>query len=267
MRKNMKKGMIVAMSAVALVGVLGASGCGANAGGAQGVTGAQGQAEQSSSSKTDGEGIISLAGNSNAIAPDDLAAIADEDVEKTVASLNQQYEALVAECGSFDAYQANVDKVQAYYDTVLAETKALGIRLREYAANCAAYVLASGRTPGQMYDDLEVLYDDLYDSAGDDLYDAVYDDLFGNLYDAFYNGVVGDGYDVIGYGEWSEVSSAAYEMYSDASSDAYEIISDCRSEIYEFSSDVRGDVFSDKLDKAKKELSEFQEDIEKLKSE
>ena len=263
----MRKNIAVAVSVAAIAGVLSLSGCGAKDGGAKGASGTQGQGTQASSSESNGKDIFSLASNANAIAPDDLAAIADEDVEKTVASLNEQYEALIAECGSFDAYQANVDKVQAYYDTVLAETNALGIRLREYAANCASYVLASDRTSGQMYDDLEVIYDDLYDSAGDDLYDAVYDDLFGNLYDAFYDGVVKDGYDSMGYGEWSEISSAAYDMYSDAMSDAYDLISDCRSDIYDFGSDVRGDVFGDKLDKAKKELSKFQEDIEKLKEE
>ena len=121
----MRKNIAVAVSVAAIAGVLSLSGCGANDGGAKGASGTQGQGTQASSSESNGKDIFSLASNANAIAPDDLAAIADEDVEKTVASLNEQYEALIAECGSFDAYQANVDKVQAYYDTVLAETNAL----------------------------------------------------------------------------------------------------------------------------------------------
>ncbi len=112
MRTCTKKSMAAAVSMAALAGVLSLSGCGANAGGTKGASGTQEQGTQASSSESNGKDIFSLAGNANAIAPDDLAAIADEDVEKTVASLNEQYEALIAECGSFDAYQANVDKVQ-----------------------------------------------------------------------------------------------------------------------------------------------------------
>lgn len=255
----MRKNIAIVASMVALTGVLSLTGCGESAA-PQGSVGAPASTSANAKSPV-------LSQGKGKIAPDDLGDKATEDVEKTVASFEAQYEELVAQVNSFDAYKANVDAVQAYYDTVLQDTKNLCIRMRQYAADCANYVLSTNRTPGQMYDDLEVIYDDLYDGAGDDLYDAVYDDLFGNLYDAFYDGVVSDGYDLIGYGEWSELSSAAYEMYSDAHSDAYELISDCRSDIYEFGSDVRGDVFSDKLDKAKKELAKFQEDIDELKAE
>lgn len=252
----MKRNVAIAASMVALTGVLSLTGCGASA-----PSGSGEQVVAKDAGKKD-----SLFGKKG-IAPDDLASTAEGDVEKTVESLNKQYEELVAKVNSFDAYRENVDSVQAYYDGVLAETRDLGIRLRQYAADCASYVLSSGCTPGQMYDDLEVLYDDLYDGAGDDFYDGIYDDLYGSLYDAFYSGVVEDGYDLIGYGEWSELSSAAYDMYSDSMSEVYELISDCRSDIYEFSSDIRSDVFNDKTDKAKEELDEFREDIDKLKKE
>lgn len=253
----MKKRVVGAVSMAALVGVLGLSGCGATAPAGSGEA-PEPMSTESSKSPLSGKGKI---------APEDLATVVDVDVEKTLGSLQEQYEALVTEVNTFDAYREHVDAVQAYYDSVLTETKELAIRMRQYAADCANHVLASGRTPGQMYDDLEVIYDDLYDGAGDDLYDGIYDELFDQLYDAFYEGVVRDGYDVIGYGEWSEISSAAYEMYSDARSEAYELISDCRSDIYEFGSDVRGDVYGDKLDKAEKELEKFQEKTAKLKEE
>ena len=255
----MRKRAIVAVSAAALMGVLGMSGCGSTVPAGSGTNSAQGAASADKGSF--------FTARKDAIAPEDLSAVAEEDVEKTVSALNGKFDELVAQVGTFDAYRGHVDAVQAYYDSVLAETKALGIRMGRYAADCASCVLADDRTPGQMYDDLEVIYDDLYDGAGDDVYDAIYDDLFERLYDAFYDGVVRDGYDVIGYGEWSEISSAAYEMYSDAMSEAYELISDARSDIYEFASDVRGDAYSDKIEKAEKELEKFREKVAELENE
>ncbi len=255
----MKKRAIAAASAAVLMGVLGISGCGSTVPAGSATNPASGAASAD-------KGLLFAAGK-DAIAPEDLSAVAEEDVEKTVSALNGKYDELVTQADTFDAYREHIDAVQAYYDFVLTETKALGIRMRRYAADCASYVLAGDRTPGQMYDDLEVIYDDLYDGAGDDVCDAIYDDLFERLYDAFYDGVVRDGYDVIGYGEWSEISSAAYEMYSDAMSEAYELISDTRSDIYEFASDVRGDVYGDKIEKAEKELEKFREKIAELEDE
>lgn len=255
----MRKSVAITASMLALAGVLSLTGCG-------GATASESGGTAAVESPSNGKGVLSSVGKKG-IAPEELSEVAEKDVEDTLEALNVQYEDLIAKTGTFDAYRENIDAVQAYYDLVEQETRDLGIRLRQYAADYAANVLASERTPGQMYDDLEVIYDDLYDGAGDDLYDGVYDDLFGNLYDAFYSGVVKDGYDIIGYGEWSEISSAEYDRYSDAQSEVYELISDARSDIYEFGSDVRSDVFGDKVEKAEKELAKFQEKIDKLKEE
>lgn len=255
----MRKNIALAASMVALAGVLGVAGC---SGGGSGAQTAQ-NGTQTSGQLTDGSKSTAMSKKGD-IAVDELGDVASADVESVVASLNEELDGLVAETGTIEAYVEKIEKVQGYYDKVLSETEALCVRLRQYGVNCANTVLGSDRTNGQMYDDLEVIYDDLYDSAGEDAYDAIYDDLFERLYDAYYDGVVSDAYDSMGYGEWSEISSAAYEMYSDAKSEVYEIISDCRSDIYEFGSDVRGDVFADKFERAQKEIADFQEDIDEM---
>lgn len=247
----MKK-RIAAAAMVALAGVLAVSGCSAglpSTGGGQ-VPEATQEAAPTSAKAT--------------IAPEELSEIVDADVEKTVTSLNDECDALIAGIDSYETYKAKTDEIQAFYNKVVSETDALGIRLRQYSVNCANAVLSSDLSHGEMYDELEVIYDEIYDDAGDDLYDSIYDDLFKKLYDAFYDGVIQDAYDVVGYGEWSETLSDAYDMYTDGLSDTYESIVDCRSDVYGFCTDVRSKVFSDKLEKAQEEIDDFQEDIDKL---
>lgn len=259
----MKKNVAFIASTFALASALSLSGCGGNGAGAQAAAGSQ-PAAASQSGKGAAGAVLSPKGK---LAADDLADTVDADVEKTVTALTEECDALIAEIDSFEAYTSNIDKTQAFYDKVLAETDAIGIRMRQYSVDCASTVMAGDRSSGQMYDDLEVIYEDVYDGAGGDIYDGIYEDLFEKLYDAFYNGVVKDAYDSVGYGEWSETSSAAYEMYSDAQSDVYKSISDFQSDVYKFSSDVRSKLFNDKMEKAEKEITDFQEDIDKLKKE
>lgn len=253
----MKKSGFAIVATAALASVLSLSACGGTAAQPSGT-------DQSTSTQDNTDKKAQSASKGGKISTDDLSNVAGEDVEKTVSALNEECDTLIAEIDSFEAYTANVDKVQAFYDKLVAESNAIGIRMRQYSLGCANYVLDSNLSHGQMYDELEAVYDDIYWDAGDDLYDALYSDMFEKLYDAFYNGVVKDGYDTVGYGEWSEVSSDAYDMYSDAMSDVYDSISDWRSDVYDFSSDTRSKLFGDKMEKAQKEVDDFQDKINKL---
>ena len=89
----------------------------------------------------------------------------------------------------------------------------------------------------------------------------------GDMYDAFYDGVISDGYDYASYNEWSEMISDAYDIWSDSLSDIYDEWSDALSDIYGFWSDVSGDLWDGDADKVDEEITEFREDIDKLKEE
>lgn len=207
--------------------------------------------------------------DSTASAGDDgtLYGTASADIESTVSSLTAAYEALTADIATYDDYVANVDRVEAFYATVIEETRNLCIRLREYGADYVDSVLSSGLTCDEMYDELDVLYDDLYDDAGGDVYDEIYDDLMGDLYDVFYDGILKDAYDTVDYSDWADTHSNEYDFWSDAHSDIYDEWSDFHSDIYDLWSDVRGELWDDDLDRAAEKLADFRADLQSLKEE
>lgn len=207
--------------------------------------------------------------DSTASAGDDgtLYGTASADIESTVSSLTAPYEALTADIATYDDYVANVDRVEAFYATVIEETRNLCIRLREYGADYVDSVLSSGLTCDEMYDELDVLYDDLYDDAGGDVYDEIYDDLMGDLYDVFYDGILKDAYDTVDYSDWADTHSNEYDFWSDAHSDIYDEWSDFHSDIYDLWSDVRGELWDDDLDRAAEKLADFRADLQSLKEE
>ena len=215
------------------------------------------------------ESTAAEAQDSTASAGDDgtLYGTASADIESTVSSLTAAYEALTADIATYDDYVANVDRVEAFYATVIEETRNLCIRLREYGADYVDSVLSSGLTCDEMYDELDVLYDDLYDDAGGDVYDEIYDDLMGDLYDVFYDGILKDAYDTVDYSDWADTHSNEYDFWSDAHSDIYDEWSDFHSDIYDLWSDVRGELWDDDLDRAAEKLADFRADLQSLKEE
>lgn len=215
------------------------------------------------------ESTAAEAQDSTASAGDDgtLYGTASADIESTVSSLTAAYEALTADIATYDDYVANVDRVEAFYATVIEETRNLCIRLREYGADYVDSVLSSGLTCDEMYNELDVLYDDLYDDAGGDVYDEIYDDLMGDLYDVFYDGILKDAYDTVDYSDWADTHSNEYDFWSDAHSDIYDEWSDFHSDIYDLWSDVRGELWDDDLDRAAEKLADFRADLQSLKEE
>lgn len=215
------------------------------------------------------ESTAAEAQDSTASAGDDgtLYGTASADIESTVSSFTAAYEALTADIATYDDYVANVDRVEAFYATVIEETRNLCIRLREYGADYVDSVLSSGLTCDEMYDELDVLYDDLYDDAGGDVYDEIYDDLMGDLYDVFYDGILKDAYDTVDYSDWADTHSNEYDFWSDAHSDIYDEWSDFHSDIYDLWSDVRGELWDDDLDRAAEKLADFRADLQSLKEE
>lgn len=194
-----------------------------------------------------------------------LAALVEKDVEDTISALETECEQLKEGIDSYDKYVENTAKVEAFYTQVYEENKALCFRMYEYSYDYAGMILNSDLSCDDMYDELEVIYDTVYDDAGDEIYDGIYDGLLDDLYDAFYDGVFDDAYDTIPYSELSKVRSNEYGWLSDCRSDVYSDLSDCRSDIYDFYCDIRGEMWSDDIEKAKRELEKFREDIDKLK--
>ena len=190
----------------------------------------------------------------------------EKDIENTLSKLTTDQEKLSSEIDTYEKYVNNVSKVEAYYNEALEETNQLGIRLREYSLKYAQIVLDNKNGYDEKYDELDGIYDCIYDDAGKDMYD-IYDDILKDMYDIFYDGVVKDGYDVVPYKEWSDVHSNEYDLWSDTRSEVYDIWSDARSDIYDFGSDIKSEVYDRDDERINKIITKFTDDISKLKAE
>lgn len=185
-------------------------------------------------------------------------------VDGELTRIRSDYDTLAAATGSYDAYVANIAQVQGFYSQVLSDTSAICLQLRQYSIDYANLVVSYEKDFGERYDDMEGMFDVIYDDAADAVYDSIYDDLSSDLYDHFYSGVVASGYDLVSYDEWHSVSSEAYDMWSDTMSDFYDEWSDTKSDIYGFYSDVQGDLYDRNSEKFDEHVSEFQADVDEM---
>lgn len=184
-----------------------------------------------------------------------------EDVALAVEALAGEYEEIMADVASYDAYLENVDRIEAFYEKAVEDTARLCLVLRERSANYAVLALRSDASGDAAYDSLEGLYDSIYEDAFERVYDEIYEGIFDDMYDSLYDGVLKGAYKSVPYDQWSDVVSEEYSWWSDARSDVYSEWSDARSDVYGLWSDLRGDVYSGKDEKAQKELDRFEEDI------
>lgn len=198
----------------------------------------------------------------------DLDDIVIKDVEDTVAALNTEYEGLKAEIDTYSKYLSNADKMKDFYAKIQGTNYSLCVRMYEYSLDYAESIVNSDMSNDEKYDELEELYDSIYDDAGNEIYDGIYDGILEDMYDDFYDGLLDDAYDneeYSEYSEWSNARSDEYEWWSDTRSNLYEDWSDMRSDIYEFQSDLKSELWSDDIDKALEKIEDFREDVEKLK--
>ncbi len=196
---------------------------------------------------------------------DTLEIIIVKDVEDTIAALTKDYEELKNEIDTYDKYKSNTEKVEDFYNKVFTSQEELTIRLREYALTYAEMILESDSDNDDKYDEMDELYDVIYDDAGDDVYDEIYDGILDDMYEVFYDGILDDAYDTVEYSEWSDLRSNEYDWWSDTRSDVYDDWSDFRSDVYDFWSDIRSDLWDDDVEKATERIEDFKGDIEKLK--
>lgn len=195
---------------------------------------------------------------------DAIEEMVEKDVEDTIASLTKSYEDLQDKIDTYDKYKANIKNVETFYMDVVAKQQELTIRLREYALSYAEWILDSDSE--NKYDDLDEIYDVVYDNAADEVYDEIYNGILKDMYDVYYNDILKDAYDTVEYSEWSDLRSDEYDFWSDSRSDSYEDWSDVRSDIYDFWSDMRSEMWDNDTERAKEKMEDLREDIQKLKN-
>lgn len=196
-----------------------------------------------------------------------LSEVAEADIEDTISKLQEEYEELKIEVDTFDKYVNCDGKVEEFYLKILEEEQLLCIRLREYCVQCSDLILSSNTSFDEKYDEFEILYDVIYEDAGDEIYDEIYDGILDDMYDDFYDGIIDDAYDTVPYKDWSDARSDEYDLWSDTRSGAYDEWSDFRSDVYDFWSDMRSEMWDDDIERAREKMEDFLEDINALKNE
>ena len=216
--------------------------------------------QQSTNTDLDAESIV------KADSLEEIEANVIKDVDNSIASMTKEMESLAIEIDSFDKYKDNEDRIKGFYDKICAETLRLEICLMEYAVAYAEFIMKSDSDFDDKYDDLDELYDVVYEDAGDEIYDEIYDGILDDMYDIFYDGLLDEAYDSVPYDKWLDACSNEYEWWLDACSECYEFWLDTRSDIYEFWLDMRSATFGKDTEEAYEIISDFKEDIEDLKS-
>ena len=232
------------LASVVVVLSLGMFGCSSNSSALSEQTGSTAQVQDLSSFEAVEEAVVN-------------------DVDLTTDALISEYEQLASEITTYEGFLDNTERIDSFYEDVVKETSKLCIVLEGRCATYAEIALSSGDSKGAIYDDLEGMYDAIYEDAFEDIYDDIYEGVLKEMYDTFYDGILKDAYDSASYGQWSDARSDEYSRWSDARSDVYRAWSDARSDIYRFWSSLRSDVYGNKIERAQKELEDFQEDIEK----
>lgn len=197
---------------------------------------------------------------------DSLEETVNNDVEQTVSMLEQDLETLEESITTYDAFVANIDQIEAFYEKVYNETVLLCIRMREYALEYANLIAASDKPNDEKYDDCDIINDVVYMDALNDVLDDIYRDLLSDAQNSFYRDAIGEGSDEHSYEELSDARSDEYERISDTRDDIYDEVSDTRDDIYRFRSDIKSEYWSDDIERVQKKIDDFAEDIADLKA-
>ena len=192
---------------------------------------------------------------------DELEELISSDVNKTITSLENEWEELYTNINSYEKYIDSKEDVEEFYDKIYNDINFLCIRLRNYALNYSQLIVLSDKSIDDKYGDLDNIYDTIYEDAGDEIYDEIYDGILDEIYDAFYDGILDDSYDELEYSEWNKLSSAEYKLWNNTSSDVYKLWSNLTTDIYDFYSDLGNALYDEDLEEAKKEIQHFKENI------
>ncbi|MBE7058648.1 MAG: hypothetical protein E7387_06060 [Ruminococcaceae bacterium] len=221
--------------------------------------------EESTKSPTEAPKEVPTTEPINVKSLEELEELVEKDVEKTISELTKDFEELVNTIDTYESYKANIDTIEMFYEKIFINTHALTNRLKIYTLYYAEIIFSADNSIDDKYENMEEIYDVIYDNAGDDIYDEIYDGILDDMYDSFYDGILDDAKNSVEYYEWSDLRSDEYDLWSDTRSDVYDDWSDTRSDIYDFWSDTRGELWDEDIEKAIKEIERFKADVAKQK--
>lgn len=196
---------------------------------------------------------------------DDLEERIENHLDELINSLYSRWESLAADIDTYDKYCKELDRVTAFYETIIDETNQMCIILYEYSAVYARMILDSDLSAMDKYNAMDDLNDCLYDDACDEIKDEIYDGILDEMNEHFYNGIIDDASDDADFSKWYDIASDEYGQWYDTSSEVYSLYYDTASDIYSFYYDMSSEVYSEDFDRAEKVYDRFLKKIRRLK--
>lgn len=182
-------------------------------------------------------------------------------------NLNNERKILCNEVNNYEKYKNNRDKVKGFYDKSLKSSEKFTISLREYALKYTKVIVDSNKETDEIYENLEKIYDEIYDEIATDFYDDVYKGVLNDMYEFYYEDVLtSDSKDITDYNMYLEDRTQQYKWYSETRSSVYTMYLKTKSDIYGFYSKIRRDVYAEDGEALEKDIKEFESEINKMKN-
>ncbi len=185
----------------------------------------------------------------------------EEDVESTISNLTDKWDEIMKRTTNYDEYKLNVGSIQSLYTEIVDAVENICLRMRCYSFYYTALELNSGKGNREIYNDLNDMYDVIYDDSRDDIYDDIYKDLLEDMYDEIYDGILDKAYDNAPYDEWDDFRSEEYSLWDDARSDVYGTWDETFSDIYSYWDEFRSYIYNDENDLAYKAINQFYSEL------
>lgn len=195
---------------------------------------------------------------------DGIVEAATKEVDARVEYLNEEWESIKEDVTSYDSFVNNEDKIEGFYEDILAKHSELCTIGYKTALAYAEAINESEKDSSEKYDMSKDIDNDIYDDLFDDINDAIYEDLFDDINDYFYDGILKDSDEAgVDYSDWYDTKSDEYSRWYDTKSDVYSEWYDSKSDIYDFYYDLAGEFYSDDQERVDKVIDKFQARIEK----
>lgn len=152
---------------------------------------------------------------------DEIIEAYETDLTAMVSELNSEYETLLEEVDSYNAYKEHPEKIATFYEKVSTETDKLFARYDVYTEAYFRMALDSTDENKKLDRAFDDYYDDIYDDIYDDYYDDVYTKLYDNIYDDFYSDMFDEAYDTLPHREYLDAHSEFYDAYRESHSNIY----------------------------------------------
>lgn len=192
---------------------------------------------------------------------EELESHIESNVDDVLDELDNQAASLIEKVFDYNSYTQNYDDIKEFYEIICTKSAQLCTQMQLFAADYAQIILNADESSSDTYDELENLYDLIYEDMGDEIYNRIYDGVLEDLYDAFYDGALDDS-DAAPYSDWSKTHSDEYKAWSSARSDTYKQWSRFRSDVYKFWSRIRSEIYKGKEDRALKKIADFRADAQ-----